>query len=122
MSSAQEQIVHTIIEGFKEQRIDALDWLRHKILGALINEANAGEATCRQMILDAVDLKDGAISARDAEIARLRDGFALHSEGGSRASCTGCNRVSFPNNEETVGEESEKQCIINTLKWTWWGR
>lgn len=24
MSSAQEQIVHTIIEGFKEQRIDAL--------------------------------------------------------------------------------------------------
>ena len=30
-------------------------------------------STCRQMILDAVDLKDGAIAARDAEIARLRE-------------------------------------------------
>lgn len=62
MSSAQEQIVHTIVEGFKEQRIDALDWLRHKILGALIN----------------------ADAARDAEIARLREALKPFAEAGDQ--------------------------------------
>lgn len=78
MSSAQEQIVHTIIEGFKEQRIDALDWLRHKILGALINERNVQDKIdeADKIIIrtwrDALTKEYNRAESAEAELKRTR--------------------------------------------------